>query len=126
MKSRKWIELAPMSTRRARHASVAISNRILVMGGDELNSVECYNPAENTWSRRAPMLHTRSEFEAGEANGFVYVMGGSIADNPVETVTSIERYSMQSDTWTLVCELDTETSAYWSYLTEFYCVSVHR
>lgn len=109
IKSRKWIELAPMSVARIDHASAVISNRILVMGGSGFRSVECYNPAANTWSQRAPMLRNRSNFEAGAANGFVYVIGGLGA---IETVTSIERYSMESNTWTLVCEWSIECNLY--------------
>lgn len=91
-----------MCVERYHHMSVVISDKILVIGGDYHGSVECYNPAQNTWSQRAPLLRRRTGFDAGASNGFVYVMGGSIRENPIETVTSIERYSMENNTWTLV------------------------
>lgn len=93
-----------MSEARMDHASTVIEDKILVMGGHgELSSVECYNPAENTWTALAPMIRPRSRFDAGTVNGFVYVMGGSIDCNSIETVISIERFSLEANIWTLVC-----------------------
>lgn len=103
IESDEWIDLAPMSEARMDHASTVILGKILVIGGHgELSSVECYNLTENTWTALAPMIRSRSGFDVGTINGFVYVMGGSIDYNAIETVISIERYSMESNTWTLV------------------------
>lgn len=93
-----------MHTNRFDHASTIVSNKILVMGGFASKSVEWYNPASNKWSRRAPMLQTRSKFSAGTVNGFVYVLGGSIFDeNAIDVTLSIERYCYKRNKWNLVC-----------------------
>lgn len=102
MESNKWIQLPPMHVARSHHASAVVSNKILVMGGFMLKSVECYNPANNKWSRRAQMLQPRSDFEAGTVNDFVYILEGALYLEPIEVKISIERYCYKTNKWELV------------------------
>lgn len=105
------MELAPMSVARGRHASVVNSGKIFVMGGIDgneiyLNSVEVYDPKKNEWSAVASMLQERGWLVAGTVANFVYVFGGRGHTNPQyyspTLFTSVERYSIEEDTWTKV------------------------
>ena len=68
---RKWSEVAPMLTPKARHASAAWNNKIYVLGGLNVvkegkfiavESIECYDPVKNTWSiaGHSPMPRNQS------------------------------------------------------------------
>lgn len=104
MKTCRWLQLPSMLTGRYGHGSTIIFNQILVMGGFvSAKSVECYNPASNQWSLRAPMLRLRARFHIGTVNDFVYILGG-LSDGEIEVTLSIERYCFRSNTWTLVCD----------------------
>lgn len=97
-----------MSVSRAFHASTVAADKILVMGGIDtssyqgkvIDSVECYDPIENTWFCAAPMLQPRRSFEVGTVNDLVYILGGENASCP--WIESIHRYSIRDDTWTNV------------------------
>lgn len=100
-----------MSVRRKYHQSVAIMDIILVLGGEgfhtdilfdfgaNLDSVEIYDHAKNEGSPAASMLHARIRFIAEASRDFVYVFGG---DDAGTLISSIERYSIRDDTWTMV------------------------
>lgn len=97
-----------MTTDRYGHATVVIRNKILVMGGQsrrnsKLNSVEFYDPERNEWNHVAPMLEARENFQAGTVNDFVYVFGGKL-HFPIRKLllTSVERYSIENNSWTKV------------------------
>lgn len=94
-----------MSIARCSSASAIVSDKILVIGGSDLDGndldfVELYDPARNKWFPAAPMLEPRYECEAGSLNNFVYVFGGST--NNIVNQVAVDRYSIKSDTWTRV------------------------
>lgn len=103
----------PMSTARETHESVVIANKIFVMGGcseivkqsnqrtndKALKTAEYYDSELDKWFPAPPMLTPRAKFDAGVANGFVYVVGGTAHYWQEHT---IERFSMKNFTWTKV------------------------
>lgn len=107
LKTGEWSEIAPLSVARYSAESVVISDKILVMGGTDengnaLNSVEYYDPELNKWYAAAPMLTPRFHLSTGVANGFVYVMGGYAKSDWGPGLETIDRYSMEDNTWTRV------------------------
>lgn len=99
-----------MSSARYSHAGVVVSNRILLLGGlDEqrasLNSAEYYDPNNGESLAVSPMLQARHHFTAGISGDFVYIMGGVVLGEggaPNRQDTSIERYSIEDNSWTKV------------------------
>lgn len=75
--------------------------------GNPLDSVECYDTELNKWYAAAPMLTPRYCGDTGVANGFVYVMGGSGARDWGQELTTIDKYSVEDNTWTRVSRVHT-------------------
>lgn len=99
-----WVRLTPMLQPREKFACTTTANRILVLGGSAegkvLESVEYYVSSQNKWFFAAPMLQPRENFEVAVLNEFVYILGGT--NNFKCWVTTIDRYSIQNDSWTKV------------------------
>ena len=55
----QWVNRAKLATARSQHGAIATNGKIYVFGGFNsgglLNSLEIYNPGNNTWSSGAPM-----------------------------------------------------------------------
>src|SRR5438067_6271696 len=86
---------------------VAVVNGILyAIGGADnsganLNRVEAYDPATNTWSQKAPMATARQIFAAGALNGTIYALGGvGLVGNSFGALASVEAYDPAGNTWT--------------------------
>ena len=62
-------------------------------GGDESNSLDCYDISSDTWTTLATMNHGRSDHSLIVKNGSLIVVGGDVA--------SIEEYDVANDTWTV-------------------------
>lgn len=83
---------------RYNYASAIVGDKIYVAGGKNgrgsyLSSVECYDPANNTWTEVSSMNRPRAKFALAESNGRLYAMGH---------VDVIERYDPAQDVWTVV------------------------
>lgn len=68
-----WSSRAPMPTARSHAAAVVLDGKIWVIGGEEKRSVpsravEVYDPATDTWMRRAPLRHPRTLPTCGVVN----------------------------------------------------------
>lgn len=95
-----------MSIGRTFVATAILSGKLYVMGGRSdnstfLSSVECYDPAINTWSHVTPMISKRAGARAGVVNGHLFVVGGLDGFNFLST---IERFDQQKNEWTMVRE----------------------
>lgn len=67
--------------------------------GQDLSSVECYDPFENQWKLKATMNRKRCAHGAFAHNKFLYVVGG-LSDGRIEA--SVEYYDHIIDKWTVV------------------------
>ena len=106
-----WESRAPLP-RVGDHKGVAVVNGIIyAMGGedghgttyDQHADVFAYNPATDTWTRKASMPTPSSHFEGATiAIGTkILVMGGRI-DFPDETTSQVRVYDTISDQWTVL------------------------
>jgi kelch-like protein 20 len=63
-----------------------------------------YFHAENKWSKVAPMTTRRLGVAVAVLGGFLYAIGGSDGQTPLNTV---ERFDPRSNKWTIVAPMST-------------------
>ena len=96
------LQLQPMNDQRMNFgAAMGVDGKIYVFGGwtsdGILASVECYDPATDSWSYRAPMPGPRGWLRAATApDGTIYTFGGSTDSWPS---TEVWAYDPDTDTW---------------------------
>jgi len=112
--TKTWSAAAALKVpRRLYTATVLGDGRVLVAGGitgarqfpsPGLNTVEIYDPANDTWTTAAPMKHQRWGHSAVLAGGKVLVAGGfAVRSGQSElALTSAELYDPTEKTWTEV------------------------
>ena len=82
-----WTTKTPMPTARHLHASAVVDGKIYIIGGgpeggadhagpDALSVVEAYDPATDTWTRKADMPEPRGLLSASAIGGKIYAIGG--------------------------------------------------
>ena len=111
-KGGKWVKKAEIPTARAYLAAAAVNGMIYVFGGSLVgaqnegwvSTVDVYNPANDTWAKKADMPTKRGRIAASVLDGKIYVMGGStIVDRrgqPIgKTLKTLEVYDPATDTW---------------------------
>lgn len=54
---------------------------IVLTGSSALNLFECYDTRTETWQTKPNMLMPRCSHGSVEANGLIYVCGGSLGNN---------------------------------------------
>jgi N-acetylneuraminic acid mutarotase len=79
-------------------AATGANGKVYLFGGRNFggakNVTQCYDPATNTWTYKAPMPTARYGMAAVAAgNGLIYVVGG------VPATTVVEAYDPATDTW---------------------------
>jgi N-acetylneuraminic acid mutarotase len=124
-----WKNVAPMNEARQLHAAAfGPDGKLYVFGGfagvgeysdnpadpddsakkakeiaswsTSLASVECYDPATNTWTERAPMPQPRQGMAAAlAADGRIYVVGGAESFQSSVSLDTVEVYDPLTDTW---------------------------
>lgn len=110
-KTNKWTERAEMPTPRNHTCAGAINGKIYVIGGrigaafiaasSNLNNVEGYDPATNTWSGPLTKMPTaRSAVACGVYENKLYVAGGEW-QNATEQVAyrAFEGYDPATNSW---------------------------
>ena len=97
-----WTPKAEMNISRKSHSSCVLDGKIYVFAGKgssaTLNSVEVYDPVQNSWTQMANMNSGRVVFSTCVYNGKILVIGGSetmLAD----PIASIEEYDPTTDLW---------------------------
>jgi len=113
-KTNQWRVRASMPTPRNHTAAGVVNGKIYVIGGrigaafvaasSNLNNVEAYDPATDTWSAPlAKMPTARSGLCAGVHNGRVYVAGGEW-QNAVEQTAyrAFEGYDPATNSWSVL------------------------
>jgi N-acetylneuraminic acid mutarotase len=81
-----WVEKADIPMPRLCHTTVAVDDRIYAIGGHSsepgdlgtiFSTVEVYDPATKTWTRKANMPTARTGLSAGVVEGKTYAIGGT-------------------------------------------------
>jgi N-acetylneuraminic acid mutarotase len=125
--SRQWSAGAPMLTPRGALAVVVLDRKIHALGGNAANAQELgahdhrvggdassvgthevYDPATNTWTRRAPMPTPRNHHAAAVLQGRIHAVGGRVGGD--FTMTTHEIYDPTRDAWTAAPPLPTGRS----------------
>ncbi|MBM3235608.1 hypothetical protein FJZ31_04850 [Candidatus Poribacteria bacterium] len=109
----KWTKKANMPVSRTQMATVALDGKIYAIGG--FNSVyippvihsivQVYDPATDTWTRKADMPTARAEAAACVMDGRIYVSGGHIDVELESCVSTVEVYDPATDTWTQASDM---------------------
>jgi N-acetylneuraminic acid mutarotase len=121
-----WRTRADMPTARQMETVAAVDGIIYVIGGNEglpagdrdLSVVEAYDPATDTWTRKADMPAARCGPTSAVVNGIIYVIGGMSATpagyqaDDVEVLSTVEAYDPATDKWTR--KADMPTARYYS------------
>jgi len=108
-----WTQKADMPTPRWTHTSAVVNGRIYVIGGytsegegeRSLSTVEEYDPATNTWTRKTDMPTARCDFNGSSAvvDGKIYVISGW--DDI--SLSIVEEYDPVTDIWTRKADMPT-------------------
>lgn len=106
----KWQEKPSMPTKRSDIAATGIDKKIYVTGGHDyygegtFNKLEVYDTETSTWdSKKASMLNPRWGHASNQANGNLYVFGGS----RIDFESSVEMYDPSKDLWTKISDIPT-------------------
>ena len=102
----EWAEKRDMPTARRSHSTSAVKGKIYAIAGkvgtnaaDEcLSTVEEYNPATDTWTKKADMPTARMLPSASAVNGKIYTIGGLLLPDWTP-VSVVEVYDPATDTW---------------------------
>jgi N-acetylneuraminic acid mutarotase len=86
--SRTWTERAAMPTGRSGIAGAAVGGRFYVFGGEGnrghpqgiFDAVEAYDPAQDAWTRLAPMATPRHGINAAIVGSRIYLPGGATVE----------------------------------------------
>ncbi|ESR63424.1 hypothetical protein CICLE_v10008681mg [Citrus x clementina] len=115
-RSGRWFVLPPMPCPKAvcpqafACTSLPRQGKLFVLGGmrsdteTPMQSTIMYRATTNQWQLASPMLTPRSFFASGNVNGKIMAVGGTGA-NINETMTAVECYDPESDTWTTAAKL---------------------
>lgn len=106
-----WVEKADIPTPRFLPATSVVDGKIYVIGGGNpairsqlgLPTVEEYDPATDTWTKKADMPTPRHGLSASVLNGKIYAISGFDGTN----MATVEEYDPASDTWTKKADLPT-------------------
>ena len=101
-----WTTRSPMPTATSLHSASVVDGKIYVIGGtdnllgwaDYWSTVLVYDPATDTWTKKADMPTGRARFSTSVVNGKIYAIGGS--PHRDAEVAAVEVYEPSTDTWT--------------------------
>ena len=100
-----------MNKSRCYISSAVHQDKIYAIGGfdgrSRYNSIECYNPKENSWSLLPPMTNVRSDGTAVAYGNKIYVIGGFTGE---EILSSVEIYDIHTQEWTFGPSMNTARS----------------
>lgn len=104
----KFHSLCPMRERRCHLSGLLHSDgRIYALGGhnghQRLRSGEWYNFKTNSWHPIAEMSIARSDASACSHDNKIYIAGGQISDQFIQS--SVEVYKPSDDTWTFIAPM---------------------
>jgi len=106
-----WRARAPMPTPCNHMGGEAVNGKIYVIGGrlsgafiigfpGNINLVQAYDPATDSWVTKKPMPTARSGLNTASLNGIIYTAGGEVQnDDYLAAFRAFEAYDPASDTW---------------------------
>lgn len=126
-----WKALAPVPQARGSANALTVNGRIHLIGGATLpaglkdafihpsrnvsvSTHDVYDPAANSWSKRAAMPTARNHAAAGVIDNRIYVVGGrtgSVFIPNAFNVDLVEEYNPATDQWALRAPMPTPRSA---------------
>jgi len=106
-----WTQKADMPTPRWNFVTSVVNGKIYALGGESseddwwstLSAVEEYDPASDTWTKKADMPIQRSCFAASVVDGKIYAIGGDSSSAMVR----VEMYDPATDIWTRKADMPT-------------------
>ena len=109
-----WEDKAMMPKQRWWFATSAVDGKIYAIGGVKWNpevkwnpkekylrTVEVYDPATDTWEKRADMPTARCCLSANTVNGIIYAIGGSNR----RWLPTVEAYNPATNTWEQMADM---------------------
>jgi RNA polymerase sigma factor (sigma-70 family) len=115
-----WTQKADMPTARCWSGAAVVDGKIYVIGGSmnrdpDIDSVyppttaavEEYDPATDTWTRKADMPTSRAFFATSVVDGIIYAIGGWTGLNVGRFLSTVEAYDPATDTWTRKADMPT-------------------
>jgi N-acetylneuraminic acid mutarotase len=116
-----WETNASMPTGRFRLTAGAVNGKIYAIGGcnvsngtrQELDTVEEYDPANDTWTAKTPMPTARDGLASGVVNGKIYIIGGIVSGEDFGSSIisdAAEEYDPATDIWTIKAPMPTARS----------------
>ncbi len=110
-----WVRKADMPTERSMLSTDAVNGKIYAIGGyywdaeqgmqTYCSTVEEYDPATDTWTKKADMPTAREGLSSSTVNGIIYAIGGESKESIA--LTTVEAYDPASDTWTSGADMST-------------------
>jgi N-acetylneuraminic acid mutarotase len=101
-KNDAWVKLAPMPTPRHGHALVALSERIVALGGEAgraVGPVEVFDTKSGTWETWSSMPSNRLFFGAIAIDDAIYVFGGRTAGAAPSWKLDLKQRSWSVSEW---------------------------
>jgi len=108
-----WTKKADMPTARVMFSTSAVNGKIYAIGGWDgdpiprktFSAVEEYNPATDTWTKKADMPTARGWLSTSAVNGKIYAIGGSLGGG--RFINIVEEYNPTTDTWARKADMPT-------------------
>jgi N-acetylneuraminic acid mutarotase len=109
--TKQWRERTPMPTPCNHMGGEVVNGKIYVIGGrlsgafiiglpGNIDLVQAYDPAADSWATRSPMPTARSGLNTASLNGIIYAAGGEAQTAASLTAfRAFEAYDPASDTW---------------------------
>jgi len=104
-----WTKKADLPTLRSHLATHVVNGKIYAIGGWDrregmdtvFSSVAVYDPAADTWTKKADMPTSRWSPASGVVNGKIYIVGGTVVTGAGDrqNLTTVEVYDPETDTW---------------------------
>jgi len=113
-KTDTWTEKTPMPTARLLLTSCEVDGIIYAIGGSSnfapgastLRTVEAYDPAANTWTKKTDMPTLRGGHSTSVVDRIIYAIGG-VAYGGGPGLSTVEAYDPVTDTWMTKTDMPT-------------------
>ena len=111
-----WTQKANMPTKRTFLCACSVGGKIYVFGGVTAGvpgatwnppALDVYDPATDTWTRKADIPTARSMAAASVVDGRIYIIGGVIGSVGGYGISTVEEYDPATDTWTTKTRMPT-------------------
>jgi N-acetylneuraminic acid mutarotase len=111
-----WKKRADMPTARMMFSTSMVDGIIYAIGGvtvapawhaPGLWTVEAYDPATDTWTKKSNMPTARKGLSTSVVDGIIYAIGGHGGANDAACLSTVEAYNPATDAWTKKSDMPT-------------------